>query len=68
VDYPPGRQAEAGGRLGLTRLATAELSAGGMQLCRTCFAVNGPVHSTTTSELPVGGVNDGVHLLGGDVA
>ena len=72
VDDPGGRQVEAGSGHGAAdrqtvgQLGVAYLLAGIEQAGAGC-AVDGAVDSSSTQEGAVGGVDDGIDLLGGDV-
>src|SRR5438876_9606468 len=67
MDHMPGGQLVAPGDLRFSRFTAVELAALGQQL-RPCCTMDGAVHATAAQQRVVGGVNDGIHHLLGDVA
>ena len=67
VDRVARRQAEAGGDLYPSRLATAKLSASLGELM-TCSTVDGAADATAWGKRGVGGIDDGIDVEPGDVA
>ena len=66
VDDELRRQTVALGELGLSRFAAVQGAALGQQL-RPGGTVDGTVHASAAQQALVGGVDDGVHLHGGDI-
>jgi hypothetical protein len=66
VDYPFGRQAEARRGFGIAGVAPTEQPAG-LQKLRSCCPVDRSIHPTATQKGPVGGIDDRIDLLDGDV-
>jgi hypothetical protein len=67
VDHPLGRQAESSGRLGVAGLAASQFAALGEEV-GAGGPVDGPVDPATAEQRRVGGVDDRVDPLLGDVA
>ena len=66
MDHMPGFQLVAAGDFRLAGLGAAEASAFGQQF-RSGRAMNGAVDATAAQEAAVGGIDDGIHIQGGDV-
>ena len=67
MDHEAGREVEPAGGLGVTERAAAELPAG-LEQPGAGGPVDGAVDAAPTEERRVGRVDDGVDVLGGDVA
>ncbi len=66
MDHMPSPEPIAAGDFRLAGFGAAEASAFGQQL-RSGSAMNGAVDATAAQEAAVGGIDDGIHIQGGDV-